>query len=106
MKESDWKTQYKSLNFEAVKPECSLSQEPQEHDNVDSTYLSPVFSRTGSSESRSLDENARLQKNEILPENLLDRQSIFLETQNETNDTQTINVQTPIYIEITEENTF
>lgn len=104
MKESDWKTQYKSLSFGTVKPECSLSQEPQEHDNVDSTYLSPVFNRTGSSE-RSLDEIARLQKNEILPENLLDRQNIFLETQNETNDTQT-KVQTPVYIEITEENTF
>lgn len=62
MKESYWKTQYKSLSFEAVKPECSQRQEPQEHDNVDSTYLSPVFSRTGSSETRSLDEIARLQK--------------------------------------------
>lgn len=105
MKESDRKTQYKSLSFEAVKPECSFSQEPQEHDNVDSTYLSPVFSRTQSSEIRSLDEIARLQKDELLPDNLLDRQIIFLETQNETNDTQT-NVQTPVYIEITEESTF
>lgn len=62
MKESYWKTQYKSLSFEAVKPECSRRQEPQEHDNLDSTYLSPVFSRTGSTETRSLDEIARLQK--------------------------------------------
>lgn len=105
MKGNDWKSQYKSLSFEAVKPECSLSQVPQEHDNVDSTYLSPVFSRTGSSETRSLDEISRLQKDETLSENLLDRQRIFLETQNETNNTQT-NVQTSVYVEITEESTF
>lgn len=103
MKESDCKTQYKSLSFEAVKPECSVRQEPQENDIVDSTYLSPVFSRSGSSETQSLDEIARLQ--EMLPENMLDRERIFLETQNKTHDTQT-NEQAHVYIEITEENTF
>lgn len=102
VKENEWHAQYKSLSFDAVEPHLiPLHPEPQVRVNTDFTYLTPVFSRNESRESRRTGENDRRNENEVIPDTHL------LETisrQNEPNIAHG-DGQEHVYIEITEEKT-
>lgn len=103
-KENEWQAHYKSLNSNAVEAEGTVHIEPQGLDNIDCTYLTPVFICHNSSETRRLGENKEPENNEILQDTKPHGHRILEETQKQekTNATQK-NVQEHVYIEITEE---
>lgn len=95
------KAQYKSLNFDPVEQHSLVHPEPPSRltTNADSMYLSPEFSRNGSSEQRCSSKN-----DDILQETTLHGQDIGLETsqiQNKQNLSEE-DEQGNVYIEITE----
>lgn len=106
-RETELQAQYKSLRFDTVEPQLiPLHPEPQGRVNTDFTYLTPVFSRNGSGESRRTGEITN--ENEILPETHLQEQRVCNQEttsrQDEPNSTHD-DVQEHVYIEITEEKT-
>lgn len=107
--ETEWQAQYKSLRFDVVEPQLiQLNPEPQRRVNTDFTYLTPVFSRNESRESRRTGENDRRNENEIIPETHLQEQRVSsretISRQNEPNIAHG-DGQEHVYIEITEEKT-
>lgn len=105
IKETEWQAMYQSLNREAVDTQSATYPE-QRRFNVNSVYLSPVFSRNESIETPhgSRENDMRLQINEVLQEISIDSQGYNSSiTENEPN---FLNDQVNhIYVEIAEDNT-
>lgn len=102
-KENEWQAHYKSLSLDAVEAEGTVHLEPQELDNSDCTYLTPVFiCHKSSSETRHLDENNGPENNESLHDPQPQGQHILEETQNQNKrNASQQNVHEHVYIEIT-----
>lgn len=105
IKENEWQ-EYQSLNREAVESQSTTYPE-QRRFNVNSVYLSPVFSRNESSETpHGLRENdMRLQINEGLQEISIDGQG-YDSSITEIEPHILTDRADHIYVEITEDNTY
>lgn len=103
-KETVLQAQYQALN--PVEPESTVYTVQHRRSNVDSAYLSPVFSCNERSDTLGLQENdLRLENNEVLQENTVGGVRLrhdLTTTENELNDFR-LNDQTDhVYIEITD----